>query len=65
MRDGRRLAVGTLTVLPVRPPEQVDADVARWMVVWAPVVFAPVAAVVALVGWAACRRCWPGCWASR
>ena len=55
MRDGRRLAVGTLTVLPVRPPEQVDAAVARWMVVWAPVVFAPVAAVVALVGWASVR----------
>ena len=24
-RDGWRLAVGTLTVLPVRPPERVDA----------------------------------------
>ena len=50
-RDGRRLAVGTLTVLPVRPPEQVDAGVARAMVLGAPLVFVPVAAVVGLVGW--------------
>ena len=43
--------MGTLTVLPVRPPEQVDAGVARAMVLGAPLVFVPVAAVVGLVGW--------------
>ncbi len=51
MRDGRRLAVGTLTVLPVRPPEAVDAGVARAMVVWAPLVVVPIGALVAVVAW--------------
>ena len=44
-RDGWRLAVGTLTVLPVRPPERVDADVARATALLAPLAFAPVALV--------------------
>lgn len=43
--------MGTLTVLPVRPPEGVDAGVTRAMVLWAPVVFMPVAALVALLAW--------------
>lgn len=42
-------------MVPVRPPGQADPGVARWMVIWAPAVFAPVAAVVALIGWTLIR----------
>jgi adenosylcobinamide-GDP ribazoletransferase len=38
LRDGARLAVGTFTALPVRPPEVVDRDAARTAMLFAPVV---------------------------
>ena len=49
--DGWRLAVGTLTVLPTRPPSRVDAAVARIAGVVAPLAVTPVAAAAAVVGW--------------
>ncbi|MGH3412425.1 MAG: adenosylcobinamide-GDP ribazoletransferase [Marmoricola sp.] len=38
MRDGWRLALGTLTVLPCRPPRVVDRRTASWAMTLAPVV---------------------------
>lgn len=58
-RDGWRLAVGTLTVLPVRPPERVDADVARATALLAPLAFAPVALVASGLGWGVVALGWP------
>lgn len=49
--DGLRLAVGTLTVLPVRPPGRVDRTVAGVAMVVAPVAVLPVAVVAAAVVW--------------
>lgn len=46
--DGLRMAVGTLTVLPVRPP-RVNRTVAGWAMLFAPVAAVPVAATAALV----------------
>lgn len=43
-----RLALGTLTVLPVRPPARVDAQVGRWAMLLAPVAALPHALVVVL-----------------
>jgi adenosylcobinamide-GDP ribazoletransferase len=43
LRDGWRLAVGTVTVLPVAPPTRVDLAVARVAMVLAPAAFVPVA----------------------
>ncbi len=48
---GLRLAVGLLTVVPVRPPEQIGRDQARTAMLLAPFAVLPVAAVAALVGW--------------
>ncbi len=45
MSDGLRLALGTLTVLPVRPPEVVDRRVGSWSMTFAPVVGALLAVV--------------------
>ncbi len=51
--DGWRLAVGTLTIIPVAPPRRVDRGVAGAAAVVAPLAFAPVALVAAGVGWSA------------
>ncbi|MGN6250187.1 MAG: adenosylcobinamide-GDP ribazoletransferase [Marmoricola sp.] len=50
MRDGWRLAAGTLTALRVRPPEQVDAPTFRTAMLLAPLAVAPLGVGVALVG---------------
>lgn len=51
LRDGVRLAFGTLTLIPVTPPTRIDRDVARWAMAlgWASVL--PVALVAAVAGW--------------
>ena len=51
MRDALRLAVGTLTVLPVRPPADVDRRTASRAMVLAPLVGLLLAAVVAAALW--------------
>lgn len=53
--DGWRLAVGTLTTLPVTRPSQVDATVARTAVWLAPLAVLPAAAIAAGLGWGAQR----------
>lgn len=50
MRDGWRLAVGTLTVLPVRPPDAVTSGTARSAVLLAPLAAVPLGLAVAAVG---------------
>jgi adenosylcobinamide-GDP ribazoletransferase len=50
--DGVRLAVGTLTVLPVPPPRVVGPRVAGTAMMLAPLVVLPIAAAAALVAWA-------------
>lgn len=50
MRDGWRLALGMLTVVPARMPGRVDGDVARWAMVLAPVAVLPLGLLVLLVG---------------
>jgi adenosylcobinamide-GDP ribazoletransferase len=47
--DGWRLATGTLTALPVRPPAAVDRPTARTSVLLAPVAVLPLGLVVGLV----------------
>jgi adenosylcobinamide-GDP ribazoletransferase len=53
--DALRLAVGTLTVLPTRPPRLVDRRVASWAMTFAPLVGAALAVVAGaflwLLGW--------------
>lgn len=49
MRDAWRLAVGTLTALPVRAPEQVGRTTARRAMLLAPVAAVPLGLVVVLV----------------
>jgi len=49
--DGLRLAIGTLTALPVRPPAQVDQRTARTAVLLAPPASLPVGLAVAAVLW--------------
>ncbi|WP_040162157.1 adenosylcobinamide-GDP ribazoletransferase [Nigerium massiliense] len=49
-RDGWRLALGTLTVLPTRPPETIDAGAAGLAMALAPIAVLPVALVAALLG---------------
>jgi adenosylcobinamide-GDP ribazoletransferase len=49
--DAWRLAVGTLTVIPVRPPGEVDRPMAARAMVLAPVAAIPLAALVAVLGW--------------
>ncbi|MCA0293909.1 MAG: adenosylcobinamide-GDP ribazoletransferase [Actinobacteria bacterium] len=48
---GLRLAVGLLTVVPVRPPDDLGRGPARTAMVLAPVAVLPVALVAAGVGW--------------
>ncbi|MFT3873003.1 MAG: adenosylcobinamide-GDP ribazoletransferase [Nocardioides sp.] len=50
MLDSWRLAVGTLTALPVRPPAAVDRAVARGAILLAPLAILPVAALAVGVG---------------
>jgi adenosylcobinamide-GDP ribazoletransferase len=54
--DGLRLAVGTFTVIPVRPPGRVDRTAARQAMIIAPLATVPIGgasvAVGALGGWA-------------
>ena len=54
-----RLAVGTLTVIPVRPPEAVDRTVAGRAMALAPLAVLPLAVVSAALGWLAGRTGWP------
>lgn len=49
--DGLRLALGTLTVLPVPPPRRVTSAEAAVAMATAPVVVLPVAAAAATVAW--------------
>jgi adenosylcobinamide-GDP ribazoletransferase len=49
--DAARLAVGTLTVLPVPPPRGVDRRVAALAMTLAPAAVLPVAVAVGLVAW--------------
>lgn len=51
MRDGLRLAVGTLTVLPVQAPSQVDQRTARTAVLFAPPAALPLGLAVAATLW--------------
>ncbi len=51
MGDGLRLAIGTLTVLPVRPPSQVDQRTARTAVLLAPPATLPLGLAVAATLW--------------
>lgn len=53
LTDGWRLALGTLTVIRVPPPQRVDVSVAKVAALLAPVAFAPVAILIGLLGWAA------------
>lgn len=49
MADAWRLAVGTLTALPVRPPDRVDRETARRAVLLAPIAVLPLGVLVAAV----------------
>jgi adenosylcobinamide-GDP ribazoletransferase len=49
--DAWRLAVGTLTAIPVRAPTRVDRDTAGLAMILAPVAVVPLGALVALVLW--------------
>ena len=55
-RDAVRLVIGTLSVLPTRPPGRVDRTVAGWAMASAPLVgaalFLVAALLLALLGWA-------------
>lgn len=51
MRDGWRLAVGTLTILRVSPPSRVDRGTAGVAAVLAALAFAPVSLLAGVVGW--------------
>jgi adenosylcobinamide-GDP ribazoletransferase len=52
MREAWRLAVGTLTAIPVAAPRTVDAATAGRAMLLAPVAVLPLGVLVALVGWA-------------
>jgi len=54
-----RLAVGTLTVIPVRPPDVVDRTVAGRAMALAPLAALPLALVASGLGWLAGRTGWP------
>ncbi|GAA3701493.1 adenosylcobinamide-GDP ribazoletransferase [Microlunatus aurantiacus] len=54
-----RLAVGTLTVIPVRPPETVDRTTAGRAMTLAPLAVLPLAAVAAGLGRVAALTSWP------
>lgn len=49
---GFRLAVGLLTIVPVRPPEEIGRTQARAAMLVAPLAVLPLALVVAGIGWA-------------
>jgi adenosylcobinamide-GDP ribazoletransferase len=49
--DGLRLAVGTLTAVPVRGPERVDRPTARTAMLLAPVAVLPLGLLLGLVVW--------------
>ena len=49
--DGLRLAIGTLTALPVRPPKTVDARTARWAVLLSPLAALPLGLAAAGTLW--------------
>lgn len=49
MRDGLRLAVGTFTRVPVRPPSRLDRETARDAMLWGPFVGAVLALPAALL----------------
>jgi adenosylcobinamide-GDP ribazoletransferase len=49
--DGWRLAVGTLTALPVRPPTAVTRQAARFAMLAAPLAVVPLGVLVAVVLW--------------
>jgi adenosylcobinamide-GDP ribazoletransferase len=51
-RDVVRLAIGTLTVVPVRPPARVDREVAGWAMALAPLVGAALGLLAAAAVWA-------------
>jgi adenosylcobinamide-GDP ribazoletransferase len=51
MFAGLRLAVGLLTVVPVRPPEEIGRPEARTAMLLAPLAVIPIAAAGAVVGW--------------
>ncbi len=51
MRDAWRLAVGTLSAVPVTPPRRVDRTTAGLAIVLAPLAVLPLAFLVALVVW--------------
>lgn len=51
VRDGWRLAVGTLTILRVSPPSRVDRGTAGVSAVLAALAFAPVSLLAGVVGW--------------
>lgn len=52
LADGIRLAVGTLTALPVPPPRRVDRSVTGIAMVVAPLAVVPLGLLVALICWA-------------
>jgi adenosylcobinamide-GDP ribazoletransferase len=52
---GLRLAVGLLTIVPVRPPETIGRREARAAMLLAPFAVLPIALAAALVGWGATR----------
>ena len=60
MRDALRLALGTLTILRVRPPGRVDRRTAGRAMLLAPLVGLLLAAVVLAVLWllGGAPRCW-------
>ena len=51
--NGLRMAVGTLTAIPVPPPGPPDRRTARAAMVLGPIAVAPVGLLAGLVGWAA------------
>jgi adenosylcobinamide-GDP ribazoletransferase len=58
--SGWRLAVGTLTVFPVRPPEWVDRVVAGRAMLLAPLAVLPLAVLAAALGRLSWYAAWPG-----
>lgn len=55
-----RLAVGTLTVIPVRSPQSVDRATAGRAMILAPLAALPLAVTAAAAGWLAGLTAWPG-----
>lgn len=53
MFAGARLALGLLTVIPVRPPAELTRPVARRAMLLAPIVVLPVTVLAGLTGWGA------------